>query len=1334
MPHRFNVPRSSADADNVSVERRIGELTQLLRECLLIDRLRLGARLAARLARRTSAGLAGDFDDLLKSAGASAALRARRMESRPDVRFPVELPISARADEICQAIRTNRVVVVSGETGSGKTTQLPKICLEAGAGVEGRIGCTQPRRLAALSISKRVAEELGVGWGREVGSKIRFSDQTDPLTLIKFMTDGILLAELQGDPNLAEYDALIIDEAHERSLNIDFLLGHLTRLLRKRDDLKLVITSATIDTAAFSQAFDGAPVIEVSGRMFPVEVRHAPPDGQGEADQRDEVTYIDAAVSAVQGVLSESIDGDVLVFMPAERDIRETCDRLDGRVAGEAEVVPLFGRLTSGDQQRVFQPGGRRRIVVATNIAETSLTIPRIRYVVDSGLARISRYSPRTRTRRLPIEAVAQSSANQRKGRAGRVGPGVCIRLYSEEDFDQRPPFSQPEIQRSNLAEVILRMKAWQLGEIESFPFINPPSPAAIRSGYGLLQELGALDGARDLTPLGRDLARLPVDPTLGRMVLQARAEGAVDEVLVIASGLSIQDPRERPLDQQAAADQAHQQFKNPESDFLTLLNIWGAFHDEFESLRTQSQMRKFCRRHFLSYTRMREWRDLHAQIGDSLREVGPARRPAEPADAAAVHRSVLSGLISHIARRKERNVYVGTGNRFVSMFPGSVLFDRSPPGKKGKRNQGDSADAERAKVNQPEWIVAGEWVETSRLFVRTVARIDPKWVVELGLHLCKRDYVEPRWDPKKARVLVTERFSLGGLLLDSATVDFGKVDPVAATELFIRGALIDPGDPSFVYPFLEHNRRLRGRIEAWQTRLRHHQLHDLDEAFFGFYRSRLESVSSIHDLNRLVGERGRGNDQFLFANEADIVGDQGIEFDSSAFPERIVAGDAALEVQYNYAPGESEDGVTIRVPIGLAPVVPQGALDWCVPGLRREQVMALLRALPKSCRRQLMPLADKADEIVRHLNPGDKTLPAALREFVTGRYGIQLPSDTWEGDVLPAHLKPRFEVIGKNEKTVLAGRDLRDLARQMEQQEPARPDLGAWNRAVDRWERFGLTRWDFGDLPEHIELGDSAGIPLRAFPGLTVEQGEVGVRLFRRRDEAETESRVAVPKLASVVLSRELAWLVRDLQGLRAMGDRIVTLTSIDAFEESALAHLEAYLFEMESALPLTQSRFNALLEQAAARIRGLVPRFLDEISNIIQLRQQVLLCPRPYPGMIADLDRLIPQDFLRSIEYPRLQHLSRYLKAMRVRADRASANPAKDLEKANLIAPYQQALNKLASEVEMNPRKRSLWTTLRWMLEEYRVSCFAQELGTAQKVSPRRMDDLIRAFRATA
>jgi ATP-dependent helicase HrpA len=1359
-------------------DARVEEIRRLLPRALLSDWVRLGSRLVRLLRdRHHSVSHEAILDRLLAQARASVALRQERLACAPAVSYPAALPITARKDEIVAAIRSQQVVVVAGETGSGKTTQLPKMCLEAGLGIEAKIGCTQPRRIAALSISRRIADELDVRWGREVGCKIRFDDRSGAETYIKLMTDGILLAETQGDPLLSEYNAIIIDEAHERSLNIDFLLGYLKRLLGKRPDLKLIITSATIDTAAFSRAFGNAPVIEVSGRMYPVEVVYAPFDAASE--ESGDMTYIDAAVRAAERVLCEPGSGDVLMFMPGERDIRETTDLLKGRYANDAEVIPLFGRLSAGEQQRVFMPGARRKIVVATNIAETSLTIPGIRYVIDSGLARLSRYDARTRTRRLPIEPIAQSSANQRKGRAGRVQDGVCIRLYAEEDFAERQPYTPPEIQRSNLAEIILRMKAFRLGEIETFPFINPPSPAAIQGGYDLLHELGALDGARELTGLGGDLARLPIDPTLGRMVLQAQREHATREVLIIAAGLSIQDPRERPLDRKDAAAAAHKRFADPQSDFLTLLNIWNAVHDQWEALRTQNQQRKFCRANFLSYLRMREWQDLHAQLQDVLEELGRLKINESNAAYEAIHRSILAGLLGHVATHKEPNLYQAAGNREVNVFPGSAMFTRAPKPRKGKaRSSSESAHAAR----QPEWIMAGEIVETSQRFARTVAGIDPLWIADLAPHVCKTTHLSPHWSASAGRVLVEELMTLYGLEVRRRKVAHGNINSKEATEIFIRGALVEEGlfpespktrdeedeDESKLsasqllasanveqrrlpasYRFLEHNHQVRQKIETWQTRTRDHGLPDLDDALFDFYVRHLENVSSIHELNQRLRERADPN--FLCVTEADLTGGKDLSFDAEAFPDSVSLGDQAVPLSYAYCPGESHDGVTLKLNSSLAQGLSPAVVEWAVPGLRENQVAELLRSLPKSLRRQLMPVGPKVAEITRDLQPGGPSLKHALARFIRERYGVEIPPAVWPAEALPQHLRPRIEVLDYDDKTLVASRDLNQLKRQLETaKSTAAGDPPGWARLVHRWERFGLTGWTFGDLPERV-TDDRDTPPVSAWPGLRVEEGHVNLRLFRSPASARLASVGGIQRLVELALEKDLAWLQKDLRALARLEPLCRTLYSAEGLQAAAYENLRRYFLPREPFPALAEEHFRAAVDRARGLLPGLALQLSDRLETILNLRRDLVArCaktaapasavarklsdlkpaghPPPTPARPGILERglanLLPENFLERIPFEQLPQIPRYLKALLTRAERAGLNPAKDLDRARQVLPYHEALQRLLATPPETPAARQQLEKFRWMVEEFKVSVFAQELGTAVPVSPQRLD----------
>ncbi len=1387
---------------------RVEELRALLPRCLLADWVRLGSRLV-RLLRDTRHP--GHHDELLgrllARARESAELRELRRAAVPVPTYPDNLPITARRPEIVDAIRRHQVVVLAGETGSGKTTQIPKMCLEAGLGIEAMIGCTQPRRVAALSISRRIAEELGVPWGREVGCRIRFDDRTGPETFIKLMTDGILLAETQGDPLLSHYNALILDEAHERSLNIDFLLGYLKGLLPRRSDLKLIVTSATIDTAAFSRAFDDAPVIEVSGRTYPVEVRYDPVDP--EAEERGDVTCIDAAVRATLRVLDAPGGGDVLVFLPGERDIREAVDLLDGRTGPGVEVIPLFGRLSAGDQQRVFTPTERRRVIVATNIAETSLTLPGIRFVVDAGLARISRYNPRTRTRRLPVEPVSQGSANQRKGRAGRVQEGICIRLYSEEDFNARPANTQPEIQRANLAEVILRMKAFRLGDIATFPFLDPPSPSAIQAGYALLQELGALDADRELTPLGRDLARLPIDPALGRMLLQAQAEKAVPELLVIAAGLSIQDPRERPLDRRAAADAAHRQHVDPRSDFLTLLNVWNAVHAQWTGLRTQNQRRRFCRDHFLSYTRMREWQDLHAQLGDALDALGPAAPDGSRADYEAIHRAVLSGLLGHVAVREERNVYKSTGNRQVLVFPGSVLHERAEPNRGGRRKPSEPAPNPREKSRQPAWVVAGEIVETSQVFARTLAGIDPAWIPALAPHLCKVTHQNPHWSPEAGRVLVEERTLFQGLEVAHRRVAYGRIDPDDATTLFIRAALVEdnllppePGDPDDdgppppgtrragggrirtpsgvpapgsgpdPFPFLAHNRALREKIETWQTRVRRHDL-SVDTALFRFYSARLAGVSSRDELRRKVAEAGPG---FLCATEADVTGGRDLSIDTGAFPDRVDLDGQPAGVRYAYAPGEEHDGVTVRLPAEAAAGVAPARLEWSVPALREALVEEYLRSLPKSLRRQLQPVPPKVAEIVRDLAPVGPTLAHDLATFLHRRHGIPVAPADFDPASIPAHLRVRTELLGPRGETVGHGRDLEALRRQVATAPPptaARPagEPPAWQAARRRWEQVDLGGWSVGDLPERVDVPLPDGTVEPAWPGLLLEEGHVHLRLFRSAAAARAAGGFA--HLVERAVGRELAWLEKDLRDLRRFEALCAPVAASADLARSALAGLRRSILPALAPSPLTAAAFQQAVDAARARLQGLGVRAVDGIRGVLQARADaagrmppaaaptgpaagrrtltdlsqldalVRTPPRPAPApaaavpagdLTAELTALVPTDFPERVPMDRWPDVVRHLKGLGIRAERARLNPAKDRERAARVVPYLALRRELAPAHATGPVGRGLRDEFHWLVEEFKISVFAQELGTRVPVSERRLDELAHRIRTTA
>lgn len=1335
------------------------------------------------------------------------------------ITYPPDLPVSARREEIVAALRRHQVVIVAGETGSGKTTQLPKMCVEAGLAQQGQIGCTQPRRVAAMSVSRRVAEEIGVPWGREVGCKMRFNDDTSRETRIKFMTDGILLAEIQSDPELRAYSALILDEAHERSLNIDFLLGYLQGLLGRRPDLKLIITSATIDTEAFSRAFGGAPVIEISGRLFPVEIRYVDPLelGPGGAETGDPLSHVEAATRIAEEILIERDSGDILVFLPTERDIREAQELLEASLGNGIDVLPLYGRMASTAQQRIFAPGANRRVVLATNVAETSLTIPRIGAVIDTGLARISRYNPRTRTKRLPVEPVSQSSANQRAGRAGRVQEGLCIRLFAEDDFEKRPRFTQPEIQRANLAEVILRMKAFRLGEVEVFPFINPPLPQAIRSGYQLLEELGALRENQEaaqpcdrwqLTPMGRELARLPLDPTLARMLLQAREEGVLEEILVIAAGLSIPDPRERPDDEKEAAAAAHKLLAHPGSDFMGLLNIWNAAPAPTAGsgpVRTsRNALRRFCKSHYLSLTRMREWRDIHRQLAEAMRslpyrgkaQAHPQRPRNEDELYRAIHRAILAGLLGQIGQRQERNSYKASGNRLLTLFPGSSLYNRkAKPKPKGSREPQKPHKPEKENTTSPEWIVSAEIVQTSQLFARTVAGIDPQWVVDLGPHLCQFRHTHPGWSARAGRVLVTERVLIHGLELARRQIDHGRINPEEATELFIRGALLadseDPFEaelpesnnpmdelaalqgglyrrpspaekrrPAINHRFFKANETLREKIETTLTKLRHGRIHDLNEAFYHFYAARIRNISSLHDLDKLVRREITRDPTFLHANESDLLQDE-LACDHEAFPDQVALGNSILPLRYAYTPGEESDGITVRVPLPLAGKLTTGRLHWMVPGLRVEQAAALLRNLPKATRKQLQPLEPKIAEIAAHFDPGDADLFATLSRFIHERYRILVPVGEWQP--LPDHLRPRVEIVDRRNRALATGRDLDQVQAQVDQ-----ADLRSrnWDRLSHQWTQRNLTAWPTrlpytapGDapttLPEHIIIERVGGEPLLGYPGFLLEHdNSVSLHLFRKKEDLLAAAPAAIHRLAELHLPKEKEWLLNEfrtlgqntaapspekaakalsnagglksLQSLSSLGSLSnlkpgpATVTaalpgSLSAFcPEAAARHVTLPLLRLHPLLPLSRERFEVMLDAAQKAISLQAQRLREQTAAILTQRNALLASRHRYPGIDRDIERLVAADFLERTPPEQLQHLPRYLKAIGRRAERAAMNPAKDAEKARQLDAFKGWHDRLS------PKKRE---TFRWLMEEYRVSLFAQELGTAQPVSAQRL-----------
>ncbi len=1307
--------------------------------------------------------------------------------------YPRELPITARKDEIVAALRETRrrVVIISGETGCGKSTQIPKMCLEAGRAEAGMVGCTQPRRLAAVTIAHRIAEELGEPLGRTVGYKIRFQDRSARTNLVKVMTDGILLAETQGDRLLRDYGTIIIDEAHERSLNIDFLLGIARRLLDVRSDLKLVITSATLDTEKFSAAFRGAPVIQVSGRVYPVRVEYRPPEKE-EAEDKD---YVGQAVEAVTEIKRGRGEGDILVFMPTEQDILETCRLLEGRKFAATTVLPLFSRLPAGRQRMVYTVSGPK-IVVATNVAETSLTIPGIRYVVDTGVARIARYQPGTRIKSLPISPVSRASADQRKGRSGRVREGVCVRLYSEAEYEARDEFTPPEILRSDLAEVILRMIDLGLGDPLEFPFIDRPTARAVRDGYETLVELGAIkwgtqyplpnsSGKRGrrrpgvaspgwaLTEKGREMARMPLDPRIARMLIEARAENCLAEAAVLAAALSIRDPRERPPDKSAQADAVHEAFRHPDSDFITLLNIWNRYHGDFEKLGTAARRRKFCHDNFLSFPRMREWVYLHEEILSVLREQRPTRqRPSRrgqistihklndwrfdpllerlhdevsPALYGAIHRSILAGFLSNIAALKEKSVYTAAKGREVMLWPGSALFKKAAG-----------------------WIVATEMVKTSRLYARTAARIDPDWLERLGGALCKRTYSDAAWDRGRGEVTAKERVTLFGLeIVRDRRVSYGRINPAEAHEIFVMSGLVE-GEVDDPPVFLLHNLALRRKVEALEEKLRRRDLMVPAARIAKFYSERLPGVFSVAALRKLIKDRG-GDDAFLRLEEGMLTNYAPEESVVASFPDTVEVAGRPFRAVYRFAPGEEDDGVTLNVPVSELPAIPPERLEWGVPGWYADKIAALIKGLPKRYRRLLVPVAEKASIIAAEMPraPEEMPLAKAVAEFARRRFGVDIPAREWALADVPRYLRMRLAVVDPaTGKVIDAGRDVELLRKKVGAADmaPSKVESPAWREACRKWEREGIEDWTFGDLPEKVAVGTS----LTAYPALKIGDTSFEIRLFATRAEAEAAHRKGVRFLLMKKFGKELAFVrryhkipaeyeaaARPFGGRESVERAIEAALARETFERPIRTEAEfnAYGAEVgrtlfEKGHTLTQTVLQILASHAAVRAAlaavggaaSAVPRS-GARSRSLSLREIDRFKERVIPeyrGQIErDLERLVPPDFLEVYPVVRLVRIPRYLEGLKIRLERARVDPEKDRAKAAQVEPYAFELERLAA----GPRKKEMGIVspnlaeraaavdeLRWMIEEFKLALFAPEIRTAHPISAVRLARKVR------
>ncbi|ETK32317.1 ATP-dependent RNA helicase HrpA [Microbispora sp. ATCC PTA-5024] len=1297
----------------------LADLQDRLPDLMLRDQRRLRRRIdgmrRVRGASRQAVAqeIAGDIE------AAERRVAARRA-AVPVIHYPPELPVSQRRDDLLEAIRDNQVVIVAGETGSGKTTQLPKICLELGRGVHGTIGHTQPRRIAARTVAERIAEELSIPLGEAVGYKVRFTDHSSDGTLVKLMTDGILLAEMQTDPLLLQYDTLIIDEAHERSLNIDFILGYVNQLLPKRPDLKVVITSATIDPERFARHFappgrDAAPIVEVSGRTYPVEVRYRP---IGEDDDQTQ-----AIADAVDELCAEG-PGDILVFLSGEREIRDTADALKGR---QEEVLPLYARLSAAEQHRVFQPHRGRRIVLATNVAETSLTVPGIKYVIDPGTARISRYSHRLKVQRLPIEPVSQASANQRAGRCGRTSDGVCIRLYSEEDFVSRPEFTDPEILRTNLASVILQMTSLGLGDIAAFPFVEPPDSRQVKDGVNLLHELGALaDRGGGLTPLGRKLAQLPVDPRLARMVLEADRNGCAREVMVVAAALSIQDPRERPADRQQAADEKHRRFADKESDFLTYLNLWRYLRERQAEL-SSSAFRRLCKAEFLNYLRVREWQDIDSQLRQVARSLGIVPNSAD-ADPQRIHQSLLAGMLSHIGvkdveakrrqdgQRRPLTEYIGARNARFAIFPGSAL----------------------AKT-QPQWLMSAELVETSRLWARVNAKIEPEWVEPLAQHLVKRTYSEPHWEKDQAAVIALEKVTLYGVpIVTERKVNYGRIDPELSRELFIRHALVE-GDWRTHHRFFHDNRKLLEEVERLEEKARRRDILVDDETLFDFYDERVPAdVVSGRHFDSWWKKVSRETPDLLTFSEDMLVNDSaGVS--ARDYPDAWRQNGQRMRLTYRFDPGSADqgaaaDGVTVHIPLAVLNQVDPLGFDWQIPGLREDLVTALIRSLPKNLRRNFVPAPNFAKAVLERVRPGSEPLLDALERELHRLTGVGVPRDAWAVDQLPEHLRITYRVVDDRKRTVAEDKDLEALKRRLA------PKLRATlSRAADDLEREGLRAWTIGALPRVFEQGR-----VRAYPALVDETGSVAVRMFETEAEQAKAMWAGTRRLLLLNVVHPAKAILRGLTTSQKLALSRSPHGSAPALFDDCTACAVDTLMAKAGGPAWDQAGFQRLYDQVRASLYETTEEVVSRVERILaawhaaQTRLASLGGAAPTAEAAADvagqLDGLVHAGFVTETGYARLPDLQRYLKAVERRLEKLPEDPRRDREWMDRVHDVEDDYRDLLDRLKPAERDAAAVRDIRWMIEELRVSFFAQQIGTPTPVSEKRIRRAIEQAEAAA
>lgn len=1274
---------------------------------MLTDRYRLQRQWQQLQKNKANAEAVGQFTQRVLKSVERAQTRLKNIP-KPD--FSADLPVIERRHEVAKAIQDNQVIILCGETGSGKTTQLPKICLDLGRGVKGLIGHTQPRRIAARTVATRIAEELGSEIGQTVGYKVRFHDHVNAeSSYIKLMTDGILLAETQNDRFLNQYDTLIIDEAHERSLNIDFLLGYIKQLLPKRPDLKVIITSATIDTERFSKHFDNAPVIEVSGRTYPVEVRYRPLLTTDE-DSPD-YDMVSGIVAGVDELCREG-PGDILIFLAGERDIRDVSEALRKHHPPQTEILPLFARQSAAEQNRVFKTGGQRRIILSTNVAETSLTVPGIRYVVDPGNARISRYSVRNKVQRLPIEKISQSSANQRSGRCGRVAAGICIRLYDEDDFNNRPAFTDPEVLRTNLASVILQMSALKLGNPAKFPFINPPPQKMINDGYRLLDELGAVDKQRNITEVGRQLSKLPIDPKIARMLLAGAEQNSLTEVLIIASALSIQDPRERPMDKQQAADEAHSKYKDERSDFIAFIKLWNHYHDKKKHL-SQNKLRKYCKEQFLSFLRLREWHDIHQQLHVQLAELGLKFNQQE-ASYDSIHRALLAGLLSHVATKTDKFEYTGGRNLKLQIFPGSALH------KKG-----------------PKWIMAAELVETGKLYARIVAKIEPEWIEPIAGDLVRRQYSDPHWEKKPAQVVAFESVSLNGLpIVSRRRIHYGPIDPPVANEIFIRSALVE-GDWHCQAKFFQYNRRLIEEIELLEQKSRRRDVLVDDDTLFDFYRKKVpDNIINGAGFEKWRKQAEKKDPNLLMLSKEVLMQHQAEQVTADQFPDQILINRVPLPLEYHFEPGKAEDGITQTIPLSLLNQTSSERYEWLVPGLLREKIIFLIKALPKSLRRHFIPVPQYADQCIKAMSIASGALLPALSEQLRKLTGVEIDISDWRTEELPLYLQMNFKLVDDQGELLDESRDLDKLKENW-----AREAAASFRQIPDSdYEKRGLTSWSFDLLPEQITL-EQNGLEVTAYPAL-VDKGDcVDLTLMDTKAQAAELTRYGLRRLFMLNQADAVKYLHKNLPDIKQMClhyanvppspyadnkqtdispceqlktdlihvafDRCFILeqpaiTDKNAFEQR-ITERKSDLINLAAKLAQNIAKPLAEYHAIAKRLTGNIP--LAAINSVNDIKQQ--------------LGFLIYQGFVHDTPDEALKRLPVYCQAAGIRLDRLLTDPNKDKQRMAEVMPHWQKFINKVNKIETADFKE-----YRWMLEEFRISVFAQELKTAYPISAKRLE----------